>query len=211
MEDGIDAGTQQDREQHSVGAQQDSEEQSAKERFLNERNDHGGQRNRCDRRPSHTEQRPVISIAPSALQLLRGDRAHHQAIDQLGDDLEVEAWAAHDGIIEQVRLRLVAGGLSNDEIAHQLYVSLNTVKRHNANIFGKLCVKGSALGETTGLEDRLLLPTARRVLREKTRRHRVVAGLGAEVNRHARDDTRGRPARPPYPLRGGSSRPTACR
>jgi putative glutamine amidotransferase len=31
--------------------------------------------------------------------------AHHQAIDRLGDDLEVEAWAAHDGIIEQVRLR----------------------------------------------------------------------------------------------------------
>jgi putative glutamine amidotransferase len=31
--------------------------------------------------------------------------AHHQAIDQLGDDLEVEAWAAPDGIIEQVRLR----------------------------------------------------------------------------------------------------------
>ena len=31
--------------------------------------------------------------------------AHHQAIDQLGDDLEVEAWAAHDGVIEQVRLR----------------------------------------------------------------------------------------------------------
>jgi putative glutamine amidotransferase len=31
--------------------------------------------------------------------------AHHQAIDRLGDDLEVEAWAAHDGIIEQVHLR----------------------------------------------------------------------------------------------------------
>jgi putative glutamine amidotransferase len=31
--------------------------------------------------------------------------AHHQAIERTGDDLEVEAWAAHDGIIEQVRLR----------------------------------------------------------------------------------------------------------
>jgi putative glutamine amidotransferase len=31
--------------------------------------------------------------------------AHHQAIEQLGDDLEVEAWSAHDGIIEQVHLR----------------------------------------------------------------------------------------------------------
>ena len=31
--------------------------------------------------------------------------AHHQAIDHLGENLEAEAWAAHDGIIEQVRLR----------------------------------------------------------------------------------------------------------
>jgi putative glutamine amidotransferase len=38
--------------------------------------------------------------------------AHHQAIDRLGDDLEVEAWAAHDGIIEQVRLRKYPFGLA---------------------------------------------------------------------------------------------------
>ncbi len=31
--------------------------------------------------------------------------AHHQAIEQLGDDLEVEAWSAHDGIIEQIHLQ----------------------------------------------------------------------------------------------------------
>jgi putative glutamine amidotransferase len=31
--------------------------------------------------------------------------SHHQAIDRLGDGLEVEAWSAGDGIIEQVRLR----------------------------------------------------------------------------------------------------------
>lgn len=30
--------------------------------------------------------------------------SHHQAVDRLGDGLEVEAWCAADGIIEQVRL-----------------------------------------------------------------------------------------------------------
>jgi putative glutamine amidotransferase len=31
--------------------------------------------------------------------------AHHQAIERLGDDLEVEAWSAHDGIVEQIYLQ----------------------------------------------------------------------------------------------------------
>jgi putative glutamine amidotransferase len=31
--------------------------------------------------------------------------AHHQAIERLADDLDVEAWSAHDGIIEQIHLR----------------------------------------------------------------------------------------------------------
>jgi len=31
--------------------------------------------------------------------------AHHQAIERLGDNLEVEAWSAHDGIIEQIHLQ----------------------------------------------------------------------------------------------------------
>ena len=31
--------------------------------------------------------------------------SHHQAVDTLGAGLEVEAWCAHDDIIEQVRLR----------------------------------------------------------------------------------------------------------
>ena len=38
--------------------------------------------------------------------------AHHQAIEQLGDGLEPEAWAAEDGIIEQVRLRKYPFGLA---------------------------------------------------------------------------------------------------
>jgi putative glutamine amidotransferase len=31
--------------------------------------------------------------------------AHHQAIERLGDDLEIEAWSAHDGIVEQIHLK----------------------------------------------------------------------------------------------------------
>ncbi len=38
-------------------------------------------------------------------------------------------------------LKLMASGLSNEEIAGQLFVSLNTVKTHTSNIFLKLDVK----------------------------------------------------------------------
>jgi LuxR family maltose regulon positive regulatory protein len=38
-------------------------------------------------------------------------------------------------------LRLVAQGLSNQEIAHKLFVALSTVKGHNLRIFAKLQVK----------------------------------------------------------------------
>jgi putative glutamine amidotransferase len=65
--------------------------------------------------------------------------AHHQAIDRLGDDLEVEAWAAHDGIIEQVRLRKYPFGLAvqyhpersriYDSLFEDFFARLNTSKR----------------------------------------------------------------------------------
>lgn len=35
----------------------------------------------------------------------RVNSAHHQAIEQPGDNLEVEAWSAHDGIIEQIQMQ----------------------------------------------------------------------------------------------------------
>lgn len=38
-------------------------------------------------------------------------------------------------------LRLMAEGLSNDEIAERLFVSLNTVKTHGSRLFEKLDVK----------------------------------------------------------------------
>jgi putative glutamine amidotransferase len=37
--------------------------------------------------------------------------SHHQALDRLADALEVEAWHAGDGVIEQVKLRNYPWGL----------------------------------------------------------------------------------------------------
>ena len=38
-------------------------------------------------------------------------------------------------------LRLISQGLSNSEIAGELVIALNTVKRHTSSIYGKLGVK----------------------------------------------------------------------
>ncbi|MEO6523273.1 MAG: LuxR C-terminal-related transcriptional regulator [Mucilaginibacter sp.] len=38
-------------------------------------------------------------------------------------------------------LQLMAGGLSNQEIAEKLFVSLNTIKTHSSNVFEKLEVQ----------------------------------------------------------------------
>jgi putative glutamine amidotransferase len=43
--------------------------------------------------------------APPEPRFASVNSSHHQAIDVLGDGLEIEAWSATDGIIEQVRLR----------------------------------------------------------------------------------------------------------
>lgn len=42
---------------------------------------------------------------------------------------------------EREVLRLIAEGLSNQEIADQLVISVSTVKRHAFNLYGKLGVK----------------------------------------------------------------------
>ena len=38
-------------------------------------------------------------------------------------------------------LNLISAGFSNQEIADQLFVSLNTIKTHSSNLFGKMEVK----------------------------------------------------------------------
>jgi putative glutamine amidotransferase len=53
----------------------------------------------------HRDVQPLRNARKASHRFPKVNSAHHQAIDRVGDDLEVEAWAAHDGIIEQVRLR----------------------------------------------------------------------------------------------------------
>jgi putative glutamine amidotransferase len=55
---------------------------------------------------------PLRHDTAAAHRFSKVNSAHHQAIEQLGDDLEVEAWAEPDDIIEQVRLRKYPFGLA---------------------------------------------------------------------------------------------------
>ena len=48
---------------------------------------------------------PLRSDAKVTHQFEKVNSSHHQALDSLGADLEVESWCATDDIIEQIRLR----------------------------------------------------------------------------------------------------------
>jgi len=69
---------------------------------------------------------PLRNARRASHRFSKVNSAHHQAIDRRGDDLEVEAWSAHDGVIEQVRLRKYPFGLGvqyHPERSH-VYASL---------------------------------------------------------------------------------------
>lgn len=48
---------------------------------------------------------PLRSDSQASYRFEKVNSSHHQAVDSLGENLDVEAWCATDGIIEQVRLR----------------------------------------------------------------------------------------------------------
>ena len=53
-------------------------------------------------------------------------------------------------------LQLMAEGLSNQEIADRLYISLNTVKTHSSNLYAKLDVKRRTQAVQKAIELQLL-------------------------------------------------------
>ena len=63
--------------------------------------------------------------------------------------LSHEHFKVNDGVVEKLGiskreyeiLELMSKGLSNQEIADQIFVSVNTVKTHTSNLFSKLDVK----------------------------------------------------------------------
>ncbi len=55
---------------------------------------------------------PLRYAEDTAIQIARVNSSHHQALDQIGSGLEVEAWCANDDVIEQARLRDYPFGLA---------------------------------------------------------------------------------------------------
>ncbi len=53
----------------------------------------------------HRDVQPLRHSRCASHRFSKVNSAHHQAIERPADDLEVEAWSAHDGIIEQIHLR----------------------------------------------------------------------------------------------------------
>jgi LuxR family maltose regulon positive regulatory protein len=66
------------------------------------------------------------------------------AFERPADPVTASARARVDGLAEPLTareieiLRLIAAGMQNQEIADHLVISLATVKRHIANVYGKL-------------------------------------------------------------------------
>ena len=70
-----------------------------------------------------------VAYAPAAPAHTRYERvnsSHHQALDRLGDGLEVEAWSPGDGIVEQVRRRAYpyCFGVQYHPERHEQYAAL---------------------------------------------------------------------------------------
>ncbi len=91
----------------------------------------------------------IIAILFTSLGIWFGlkliDRQKSKAISQSSLDnfvIKSEKLKSHGISVRELEvLELMAKGLSNQEIANQLFVSLHTIKTHSANLYSKLNVK----------------------------------------------------------------------
>lgn len=82
----------------------------------------------------------ALKFTKPSVKMVRDEHYHSQKSDY---------FKSNDSLIRQLGiskrelevLQLMAQGLSNQEIAEQLFVSLNTIKTHISNLFAKLEVK----------------------------------------------------------------------
>ena len=90
------------------------------------------------------EGEPMIRLLREAVRHKVRPEFAHQLLNRFSPDRPVEKPI---GLVEPLSereievLQLVAEGLSNQEIAARLYLSLRTIKFHTGNIYGKLGVK----------------------------------------------------------------------
>jgi len=79
---------------------------------------------------------PLRYASGAPLQFPRVNSSHHQAVDQPGSGLEIEAWCADDDVIEQARLRDYPFGLGvqyhpeRDPLYHPLFDAFVDQVRH---------------------------------------------------------------------------------
>ena len=79
---------------------------------------------------------PLRYANGASIQIPRVNSSHHQALDQLGTGLEIEAWCADDNVIEQARLGDYPFGLGvqyhpeRDPLYHPLFDAFVDQVRH---------------------------------------------------------------------------------
>ncbi len=96
---------------------------------------------------------PYLGDSGPVLEALRefqcADVEHTTACQGLADSAPADGDSTAprpDGLTEREAevLRLIAAGLSNNDIARQLFLSVRTVERHIGNIYGKIETRGRA-------------------------------------------------------------------
>lgn len=83
----------------------------------------------------------VVAIFFTGIGIWAGLRLTRKKVIVVGEDFTLdEAQLKRLGISKREHevLELIAGGLSNQEIADKLFVSINTIKTHSSNLFLKL-------------------------------------------------------------------------